>query len=189
MGEFISPKILEAFLRQPELMKEKRNLSENDIYLYKYGQECDYFILILDGSAVVQVGIEGMEINAGLFSYYGLNALLDENEKDPFESITNDATRKPYKPEFSLKVNSYCVYIKISRKDWKDAVKKSLMERMYGIIPQSVSDNSNMNLNNNNSASTRNLNLTESTPTGNNNNNNNYNLMTLPSIKHNSLSA
>ena len=49
MGEFISPKILETFLRQPELTFEKRNLveveNEND-YLYTYGISCDYFIII-----------------------------------------------------------------------------------------------------------------------------------------------
>jgi hypothetical protein len=136
MGEFINPKILEMFLRQPELTKEKRNLSgdENDMnmYLYKYDVECDYFIIILDGNALVQVGKEGMEINAGLFSYYGVNALLNDDEKDPLECISRpDTERRPYKPEFSLKVNSYCVYLQIKRKEWKDAVKKSIIERTY----------------------------------------------------------
>ena len=138
-GEFISPKSLEIFLRKPELTKEKRNLSGNDndsnIYLYKYGVECDYFIIILDGAAVVQVGKEGMEINAGLFSYYGIDSLLNEHEKDPLECIGNDASRKPYKPEFSLKVGSYCVYLKITRAEWKNAVKNSIMERTYGMKP------------------------------------------------------
>ena len=100
---------MEIFLRRPELIKERRNLSNDtntDIYLYQYGVECDYFIIILEGNALVQVGKEGMEINAGLFSFYGVNALIDESQKDPLECIGNDSTRKPYKPEFSLKVNS-----------------------------------------------------------------------------------
>lgn len=136
MGEFISPKILETFLRQPELTFEKRNLveveNEND-YLYTYGVSCDYFIIILDGSATVQIGKkekERMEINAGLFSYYGVDSLVYEDEQDPLKAL-QDEKRTPYEPEFSLKVDSYCVYLKITRKAWKDAVRKSLMERTY----------------------------------------------------------
>ncbi len=127
---------MEIFLRRPELIKERRNLSNDtntDIYLYQYGVECDYFIIILEGNALVQVGKEGMEINAGLFSFYGVNALIDESQKDPLECIGNDSTRKPYKPEFSLKINSYCVYMQITRAEWKLAVKNSIMERSYAI--------------------------------------------------------
>jgi hypothetical protein len=140
--EFINPKILETFLRQPELIIEKRNLSQinNDksMFLYEYDVVCDYFIIILDGTAQVQVGKERMEINAGLFSYYGISALLDENEKDATcvnDEDDHDTQHKPYKPEFSLIVTSYCVYLKVTRKNWKDAVKKTLMERMYHGAP------------------------------------------------------
>lgn len=134
-GEFINPRLLETFLRKPELTKEKRNLVEDEsdinMYLYKYGVECDYFIIILDGKAVLQVGKEGMEVDAGLFSYYGVDALCDENETDPLKSIASPW--KPYKPEFSLKVNSYCVYLQITHKEWKDAVKQSMIERNLGV--------------------------------------------------------
>ncbi len=150
--EFVSPKLLEAFLRQPELIVEKRNLSENDnMLLYEYGAECDYFLIILDGSAVLEVGKDTnsiMEINAGLFSYYGVNALLDDSIKDAKHlfalmhqqqcqanstdtiatnhSATSGVMPKIiYKPEFTLKVNSYCVYLKVTRDDWLDVVKKS----------------------------------------------------------------
>lgn len=146
MGEFINPRILETLLRQPELTIEKRNLSqiENDksMYLYEYGVECDYFIIILDGDAKVEVGKEGMEINAGLFSYYGIDALLSENEKD-VKCIEDDANRKPYTPEFSLIVKSYCVYLKVKRSTWKDAVKKTMIERMYhnSTLPLSTTRN------------------------------------------------
>lgn len=134
-GEFINPKLLETFLRKPELTKEKRNLVEDEsdinMYLYKYGVECDYFIIILEGKAVLQVGKEGMEVDAGLFSYYGVDSLVDENAVDPLKTITD--TYKPYKPEFSLKVNSYCVYLQITRNQWKEAVKQSMIERNLGL--------------------------------------------------------
>lgn len=158
-GEFISSKVLETFLRKPELTKEKRNLVEDKldesdhIYLYKYGVECDYFIIILEGKAVLQVGKEGMEVDAGLFSYYGVDALVNDKETDPIKIIANPY--KSYMPEFSLKVNSYCVYLQIKRSEWKDAVKQSLVERNMGvglstnpliIEPLSVSNNSTSNL-------------------------------------------
>ena len=101
------------------------------MYLYKYGVECDYFIIILEGKAVLQVGKEGMEVDAGLFSYYGVDSLVDENAVDPLKTITD--TYKPYKPEFSLKVNSYCVYLQITRNQWKEAVKQSMIERNLGL--------------------------------------------------------
>jgi len=103
------------------------------MYLYKYGVECDYFTIILDGKALLHVGKEGMEVDAGLFSYYGVDALMDESEKetDPIRILATPV--KPYIPEFSLKVNSYCVYLQITRKDWKDAVKQSMIERNAGL--------------------------------------------------------
>ncbi len=114
-------------------------------YLYKYGVESDYFIIILDGCATVQVGRnekERMEITAGLFSYYGVDALLYEHETDPLKCIAKDDERKPYEPEFSLKVNSYCVYLKIYRKDWKEIIRKSIIERTY-TPPNLTSSNAN----------------------------------------------
>ncbi len=136
---------METFLRKPELIKEKRNLVEDELdmnmYLFKYGIEADYFIIILEGSAIVQVGKEGMEINAGLFSYYGVDALVDENDTDPLKAIANE--KKHYTPEFSLKVNSYCVYLQITRRDWIEAVNQSIIERRANI-------NILNNLNNNN---------------------------------------
>lgn len=122
--------MLEALLAKPDFTIEKRNLSGNDEYLYQFGVESDYFITILDGNATLQLGSEGYQINAGLFSYYGVDALINDDEKDPLECIGNDCNRKPYKPEFSLKVDNHCVCWKISRKDWKDAVKKTIMEQM-----------------------------------------------------------
>lgn len=134
-GEFLNPRLLETFLRKPELIKEKRNLEEDEcdinMYLYKYGVECDYFIIILEGEAVLHVGKEGMEVNAGLFSYYGVDALVDEAEMDPVKCI--NIPYKPYKPEFSLKVKSYCVYLQITRNVWKEAVKQSMIERNLGV--------------------------------------------------------
>jgi len=153
MGEFISPKVLEQFLRQPEFTQEKRNLSEDDtdqnMYLYQYNEPCDYFLIILDGSATVNVGKERMEVTAGLFSFYGVNALLFDNEKDPLGPRDQRPQGGVYRPEFDLKVDSYCVYLKITRQAWLDAVRKSLMERTLvsngAVNAGTVTNNGNSN--------------------------------------------
>lgn len=153
--EFINTRLLETFLRKPELIKEKRNLADQDndndqnMYLYKYGKECDHFVIILDGKAVLKVGKEGMEVDAGLFSYYGVDALMDANHTDPVKCLA--AKPKPYKPEFSLKVNSYCVYMKITRSQWVEAVKQSQIERNVGVVSTSGSNEPLSNIGSNNS--------------------------------------
>lgn len=81
--------MLQVLLARPEYTIEIRNLSGNDEYLYKFGVESDYFITILDGNATIKVGSEGYEINAGLFSYYGVDALVNDDEKDSLECIGN----------------------------------------------------------------------------------------------------
>lgn len=127
------------------------------MYLYEYGVPCDYFIIILDGSATVKVGKEGMEIAAGLFSFYGIDALkpgndivglrlnesllkpnpaavavsLSENDLSGGFGVTLEHNRIQYTPEFSLIVNSYCVYMKVTRSQWADAVTKSMVERYH----------------------------------------------------------
>lgn len=115
------------------MIKEKRNISESiddsNTYLYHAGIEVDYFIIILDGNATLRLSLDGLEINAGFFSYYGIHALLDEKCDDPNECVCIEQIA--YVPDFTLRVSSYCVYMKITRKQWLDAVKKTLMERTY----------------------------------------------------------
>ncbi len=45
---------------------------------------------------------------------------------DPYKCIQTE--KKYYKPEFSLKVNSYCAYLQIPRSEWICAVKQSILE-------------------------------------------------------------
>ncbi len=123
-------------MKQPELVIEKRNLSETDcpdVYLYKQGVESDFFLIIVDGSADLEMGKSSeseMVIKAGLFSYYGVNALVDENVKNGEQLVMNsyiDSKPVSYKPEFSLKVDKYCVYLRVTRADWLNVVTKSYL--------------------------------------------------------------
>ena len=132
----MNPKLLETFLRDQDLIKEKRNLAndENDekMFLYKCGVECDYFTIIIDGKAIVQVGKEDdheLKISAGLFSYYGVNALISDDEHNGSDVIRNEHNRKKYCPEFSLYVDSYCVILQIKHTAWLDLIRISEYNR------------------------------------------------------------
>lgn len=192
-SDFVNPKWLETFLRKPDLIKEKRNLLDDEkaksMYLYEFGHECEYFTIILDGKALVQVGKDGLEISAGLFSFYGVNALLDESDLTADDVLKNELIKKKYTPEFSLIVESYCVYLQIARKDWLDLVRKTHMERNYRTagLPSNANfsttaSNYNFisigNTANATAAATTNqipINKSSATMSNNNNNNNNTN--------------
>ncbi len=129
--DFISPKVLDNALRHPDFIRERLNLNESttNIYLYKYGEEADFFLIILNGSAIMEIGKEKINVNAGMFSYYGTNALMTEPNQGPEEVLLNETNFKPYIPEFSLKIEQYCVYFQISRGDWLKLVKNTNLER------------------------------------------------------------
>lgn len=46
------------------------------IYLYKYLQPADYFILLLDGDFIIEAGEDGIELLAKQHDHFGENALL-----------------------------------------------------------------------------------------------------------------
>lgn len=50
--------------------------NEEDIYLYKYKQQSDSFILLLEGCFMVEVGAERTEFYARQFDHFGEQALL-----------------------------------------------------------------------------------------------------------------
>lgn len=110
------------------------------MYLFKYGQECHHFLIILDGEATMEIGKDKIIVKAGLFSYYGVNVLInDSNLNQSIEEII-DYNDKPYIPEFSLivKEKQRCVYFQITRDDWIQLVKNSIMERKYSIVPSAA---------------------------------------------------
>ena len=91
------------------------------MYLYKFGEESDYFVLVLSGNVFVEIGKEKMKVEAGIFSYYGVNALVDDTSTAK-EVLLKTHKHKAYVPEFSLSIKDDCVFFQISRKEWLKAV-------------------------------------------------------------------
>lgn len=107
--------------------------SDDDVYLYKFGEQSGNFIIILDGNAILEIGKDKITVQAGLFSYYGVCALIDPQTHSSIGDILANEQHKAYLPEFSLKIrhNERCVYFQITRDEWLKLVLKSNMERKY----------------------------------------------------------
>ena len=91
----------------------------------------------MDGNAFLEIGKEKIVVQAGLFSYYGLCALIDPITHNSNQDVLdNEQNFKVYVPEFSLKIKNHqrCVYFQITREDWFNLIKKSNMERKYSAI-------------------------------------------------------
>ena len=54
------------------------DLSAESNYLYRAGRPCDYFVFLLQGRCLVELGREGLVFEAGPFMYFGVQALLGE---------------------------------------------------------------------------------------------------------------
>ncbi|CAF0719182.1 unnamed protein product [Brachionus calyciflorus] len=146
--EFLTRNVLELIFKRAVFKESRRSDPKLPReYLYKYGKGCNYFILILSGEATIEVGKEKLEFSAGPFAYFGVNGLLCGfesaeqmfNEDPSFENLSNKnfdslslsqkTYSKQYIPDFSLRVDEKCVFMKIDRDLWRNGVIKSCLER------------------------------------------------------------
>jgi hypothetical protein len=166
-SEFLTRNVLELIFKRTQL-KESRRLDQKSPceYLYHYGKGCNYFILILSGEATIEVGKEKLEFPAGPFAYFGVNALLcgcetvEQVLADDISSVNQNEDKKPhsklYIPDFSLRVDDRCVFIKIDRDLWRNGVIKSRLEIQNNQMSDTidlVANHNEQNLNTNNQSS------------------------------------
>lgn len=50
--------------------------SNQSMYIYEYQKACDYFVLLIEGSFIVESGIEKIESFAKQLEHFGTKALL-----------------------------------------------------------------------------------------------------------------
>ncbi|CAH8576884.1 unnamed protein product [Schistosoma haematobium] len=90
--------------------------------LYHMGQWSNYAILLLQGRAIVQIGVEGLIFEAGPFLMFGEAVLKRVNELFPNPSENMDpsiqsarlASEARFLPDYTLKACSNLQYLKIS---------------------------------------------------------------------------
>lgn len=149
-SEFLTKNVLELLFKRATIKESRRMQHASDSksqqpaaeYLYRYNKGCNYFILILSGEAIIEVGQEKLEFPAGPFAYFGVNALLGGRET-PDQILQEDTTANPpthhyYVPDFSLRVEDKCVYLKIDRDLWRNGVIKSNYERLNNRLSVSI---------------------------------------------------
>ena len=152
-NDFLTKNVVELIFKRAVFKESRRaDTKSPSEYLYTFGKGCNYFILIISGEATIEVGKEKLEFPAGPFAYFGVNALLcgnetaeqvlqeDMNISSPLKDIDTQSTssapetgkkkftNKQYIPDFSLRVDEKCVYMKIDRDLWRNGVIKSRYE-------------------------------------------------------------
>lgn len=159
--DFLTKNVLELIFKKA-VFKESRRTDPKlpREYLYRYGKTSNYFILILSGEATIEVGKEKLEFSAGPFAYFGVDSLLcgcecaeqmfsnepslsnlnvnNYNSENPGLYMKNFP--KSYVPDFSLRVDERCVYLKIDRNLWRNGVIESRLERNSNQKSMSIGD-------------------------------------------------
>lgn len=83
--EFIDKSIIEKMLNNTDeiifkmIIPQYVNLTklrQDQIYLYKYKESCEHFILLMEGSLLIEAGVERTLFVAKQFDYFGVKALL-----------------------------------------------------------------------------------------------------------------
>lgn len=129
--DVISLNILKRLINQPHVIQEIKLQDEDDInqkYLYKKGAVGEFFTLIIQGKVEVTIGQEELTFEEGPFAFFGAKALVSSL------SMSNPNVRAvgQYIPDYSVRVVTDVMYLKIPKGMYKQAVRATLMERQQG---------------------------------------------------------
>ncbi|XP_062622219.1 metal transporter CNNM4-like [Saccostrea cucullata] len=126
--EFVSENVLKKLIRQ-NVVEEIVKKENSDQYLFRENVPCDYFILILQGNVEVTVGKEGLRFFTGPFSYYGSQALKITDNSLIYPSSTESLYSKlePYIPDFSVRVESNLLFVRVRRAEYIAARRATMM--------------------------------------------------------------
>ncbi|ODN06181.1 Metal transporter CNNM2 [Orchesella cincta] len=112
----ISEGVLHRILKKNVLFKIRGTKDLKPCFLYESGKATDSFTLILEGRVEVNVGKEGLQYEAGPFSYFAVPALM-----------LNEDTN--FTPDYSVKATGDVVILRIRRPLYQAAVQATIMER------------------------------------------------------------
>jgi len=130
--KFISAHILSRLLNV-DLYKEFE-FDEDDTkagkttYIYEYGKPVDYFVLIVNGKAELETGKEKIVSEIGSFSYFGVSALYNPEEKVEDLIRVKSSKFRPFIPDFSVRVSEDVQILRIRRVHWLAAVRATYFE-------------------------------------------------------------
>lgn len=138
---------------------QKQDKNDQTTYIYQQGKPVDYFVLILEGRVEVIVGKENLVFESGPFTYFGLQALVPQTSiigKSPssrrptaatvspvtaespvvasqmgsLQSLNMDAMQRfSFQPDYSVRVVTDVLYMRVPRSLYLAAKRATLMER------------------------------------------------------------
>lgn len=139
--DVISLNVLKRLISQPNVIHELKlqDADDNvsDKFLYRKGVAADFFTLIIQGKVEVTVGQEELTFEEGPFTCFGSKALVSSLSISNF----NVKGALQYIPDYTVRVVSDIMYLKIPRGLYKQALRATLIEReqesesIDGVIP------------------------------------------------------
>ncbi|KAL7676780.1 hypothetical protein ACOME3_003030 [Neoechinorhynchus agilis] len=113
---------------------------------YERNTSADFFLFIVSGKAVLEVGAEKLKFDAGPFTHYGINALVSSQHlSTQWDSLSTRESNR-FIPTFSLYCDNSIGYIKVDRSEWVDACRSPLeMHLSYQSTSTSLSPNKSQN--------------------------------------------
>lgn len=127
--EFISANILKKLLQQ-EVVKSMIYDEDNRQFLYTIGKPSNMFVLVIEGSVLVEVGHDKLQFTSRSFSHFGSHALMLVTEGDNLE----------YTPDFSVEIKSDCRLLVVTQMQYRAAYRATRFERKRKKMPSSQSD-------------------------------------------------
>ncbi|XP_053670515.1 unextended protein [Anopheles nili] len=148
----ISEPILRRLLGQNifHQIKIKNKNREDQPAIINRGTQIDYFLLIIEGRVEVTVGKENLLFESGPFTYFGLQALVQnvggevavntpEQIMGSLQSLDRDASvRHAFIPDYTVKAVTDVLYLQIPRNLYLAAKRATLMERSNRLGDQSM---------------------------------------------------
>jgi len=124
--------------------------------IYKRNKMADFFVLILEGEVKVTVGKENLQFASGPFSYYGaavlqtstnfenspkVNRSFQHDNETSFSTDVKDPVnivQQAFQPDYTLQALGDCKYIKITRKQFNNALRTTQMSEIGSDSPAVV---------------------------------------------------
>ncbi|XP_060809108.1 unextended protein [Amyelois transitella] len=138
----VSETVLRRLLRQDVIQHIKvkgKTKKDPSTYVFQQGKPVDYFVLILEGRVEVTVGRENLVFEAGPFTYFGVQALMQNvgvaesptpSAMGSLQNINMDSQlRHTFVPDYSVRAIAELFYLTVKRSLYLAAKRATLMEK------------------------------------------------------------
>ncbi|CAF3806195.1 unnamed protein product [Rotaria magnacalcarata] len=128
ISSHILARLLNAQFYQEFEYDEDKTKDGKATYIYENGRPADYFVLILNGQAELITGKDKIVSELGPFSYFGVSALCNSDNKVEDILRAKDLKFRPFIPDFSLRVCEDVQILRIRRADWLAAIRATFFD-------------------------------------------------------------